>query len=138
MCKCKGGSTVFRWAKRQTRADINLPHFSSAHDTGSCNASSVVNTEHLSYIRIDKYTKWRTCILSDPQGELPMEEVAEPFKASGCATGGNALCCMSPCKPTSYAPHIPGATAHVIVHVQGSESAPCYLFRLHSPGSVMT
>ena len=35
-----------------------------------------------------------TCILRDPQGLLPIEELAEPFSASGCATGGKALCCI--------------------------------------------
>ena len=36
-----------------------------------------------------------TCILREPQGLLPMDEVAEPFRASGCATGGKALACTA-------------------------------------------
>ena len=62
-----------------------------------------------------------------------MEEVAEPFRASGCATGGKALCCMSPCKPTSDAFY-----QAPVLYAQGHESAFRFPSGLHSPESVMT
>ena len=59
-----------------------------------------------------------------------MEEDAEPFKASGCATGGNALCCMSPCKLASNAVYNPGTSVSVFLITQRHESAP----RIHLAG----
>ena len=53
-----------------------------------------------------------------------MDEVAEPFRASGCATGGNALCCMSPCKPTRDTSYIPGTGANVILYARDVSLLP--------------